>query len=133
MPKTREKTFSPEKQEKLSVERKAIEKRADDIIDAVIKAVFEINKKINENLAIEKEGTLADEVHQKNPLDEAHILELELHYPDVAPLMVMLENLEEPLLGKVESLIVTGKVSPTDRKIIKDALTEHLARYQEKA
>src|SRR3989344_6387491 len=125
-----EKTYSPDQQEKVPAEQEALEKRADYIIDATIKAVFEINKKINEELAREHEGTLEDEAHQKNPLDEAHILELELHYPDVAPLIAILEDLEEPLLGKVEKLIATGNISPDDRKTIKEALTEHLAHYQ---
>ena len=119
-----EKTYSPDQQEKVPAEQEALEKRADYIIDATIKAVFEINKKINEELAREHEGTLED---------EAHILELELHYPDVAPLIAILEDLEEPLLGKVEKLIATGNITSDDRKTIKEAIIEHLAHYQENA
>ncbi|MEK7604153.1 MAG: hypothetical protein AAB461_03515 [Patescibacteria group bacterium] len=132
MRETIEKTSLSEQKKEVSVEHRAIEKRADEIIDAAIKAVFEINKKINEGLLREREGTLADEAHQKNPLDEAHILELELHYPAVAPLVEMLDDIEEPILGKVENLIVKGEVSPADREIIKEALSEYLARSSEK-
>ena len=132
MPEAIEKTSQLERQEKAPTEQEALEKRADYIIDAAIKAVFEINKKINEGLAREHEGTLADEAHRKNPLDEAHILELELHYPDVAPLIAMLEDLEEPLLGKVENLITTGNITSDERKIIKEALTEYLALNRER-
>ena len=133
MPEAIEKTSQLERQEKAPTEQEALEKRADYIIDAAIKAVFEINKKINKELEKEHEGTLEDEAHKKNPLDEAHILELELHYPDVDPLIAMLEDLEEPLLGKVEKLIATGNITSDDRKTIKEAIIEHLAHYQENA
>ena len=120
----------PFKESETVIDNGALEQRADEIIDTVIQAVSEINKQINKGLSEEGGGSLGDQAHEKNQLDEAHIGLLELRYPVTTPLIAMLEYLEGSLFETVRRFIDTGTLNPDDREKIKNALVEDLRRRQ---
>ncbi len=102
------------------------EERAEAIIDAVIAAAKELNPQIERKLE-QTGGSLFDKAHQENPLDEAHLLSLELKHPEADPLISMIEETnDEHLRTLVLKLIDKGDLTLDEREIIQRALIAYL-------